>query len=530
MSKRRRKRGQGALSYRRISKALEPRLRNVGPEKFGILGVDSSKKHFAVLLTDFYGTELTGKLEFDNSAAGLSSLVETVQRLMAEHGLEDLVVAIERTGRYHVPVRDALRKHWTVVIVHPYVTKKLRQAGDPGNKTDLTDLRAMIRAAIIGYGTSACQLPDPWAVWRLFHREREDRVKKRAIVRVQVQERIEALLPGFTRVFKKLWQQPNALALAEHYGTAEALRAAGEEAILEHLRASGHIARRSTVARMLQWAFGASPPDAHAEVRHRLLRDQLALARTLDAQIRLYEAELARYLVDTPFILLLAIPGINVVSASGYGAELGPIEHYPTPRKIAGRAGLYPSRYQSDAVDHADGPLVKHGNARLRDALMEIAHNLVRCNEHFKAWAKAREERGWRKVKIRVALANKFARISYAMLAGRTGFTHPSMGRSQALLAKLVAFARGAGFEPAGIRDLLMRASRQLPKAAVEDEARALVELVPRRRRRPGPTTDSQPVLLGDVLREVIAHLAPGVALETERRADEPRKTRRASR
>jgi hypothetical protein len=33
---------------------------------------------------------------------------------------------------------------------------------------------------------------------------------------------------------------------------------------------------------------------------------------------------------------------------------MGPIENYPSPRAITGRAGLYPSRYQSNKVDIAN--------------------------------------------------------------------------------------------------------------------------------------------------------------------------------
>lgn len=54
------------------------------------------------------------------------------------------------------------------------------------------------------------------------------------------------------------------------------------------------------------------------------------------------EREVADFLVKTPWILLLSHPGINVVSAAEVEGETG---------LITGRAGLFPSRYQSDKVD-----------------------------------------------------------------------------------------------------------------------------------------------------------------------------------
>jgi transposase len=498
------------------------RVRKVGPEKFGILAVDSSKKRFAVLLTDFYRKELSGLVVVENTRAGLEALIETVKALCEEHALEDLVAAVERTGRYHVPVRNALKEHWTVRMVHPFATKQLRQPADPGTKTELADLRAIVRQVVVGYGAEEPELPERWGAWRLVSREREDLVRTRARVRVQTRERLEALMAGYGALFKDLWGSPAALALAAHYGSGAAVLEAGFDGVLAWVRQAGHLAWRVTVSRIVQWATEAPDPDPNAMARQRLLRDQADHLEWLSARIGAYERDLADYLVDTPFVLLLAIPGINVVSSASYGAELGPIEHYLNPKKIAGRAGLYPSRYQSDEVDLANGPMVGHRNARLRDAILEIAHNLLRSNEHTKAWAHLRRERGWPAKKLHVAVGNKFARISYWILAGRMAFRHPFMNRRDAVLRKLVRFGSDHALPPETVRELLLRASRQLPSDLLEEEARALGErLRPRRKQR---SRGGPPVRIGDILREIIEHLAPALAIEPQR--SEPSKTR----
>ena len=77
-------------------------------------------------------------------------------------------------------------------------------------------------------------------------------------------------------------------------------------------------------------------------------------------------------------------PGINVVSASELAGEMGPIEFHAHARAVTGRAGLFPSRYQSDEVDRADGPLAHHRNARLRAAWLRVADNLIKCNAHYR--------------------------------------------------------------------------------------------------------------------------------------------------
>jgi len=512
------RRKKGRLVLKKASRSLEPRIARVGAEHFGILAVDCSKARFQVLLGNVCGAVLMQPVEVENSGPALERLVETVRLEIKRHGLKDLVVAIERTGRFHHPIRTVLGRHWTVKMIHPFATRQLREPADPGNKTDATDLVAILRAVIVGYGTDEQELSPAWAAWRLVSREREALVRDRARVRVRIQDRLEALMPGYGALFSDLWRMPAALVLAQDYGSAPALLAAGPEALLAHLRAAGLSMRRDTLGRILAWAATAAPGDPSEEVLRRCLAGERSVHEALECQIRGYERDLAGFLADTAFVLLLSMQGLAVVSAASYGAELGPIEHYPHPRKITGRAGMYPRRYQSDETDRADGPLVAHRNARLRDALMEIAHNLVRCNPYFKAWASVRRSRRCPEEKIRVAVASTFSRISYAMVATRQLFDHPAVRGRDAILPKLTRFILDHDVPPEQARSLLRRAAEQIPPQARPAEAEALRPELGRRRQRGSVwTRGTGPQLLGEILPELLTWLGLPVAPEHER-------------
>jgi transposase len=43
---------------------------------------------------------------------------------------------------------------------------------------------------------------------------------------------------------------------------------------------------------------------------------------------------MAGFLVKTPYVLLLSVTGINVVSAGRLAGEAGPIEHYASARAL----------------------------------------------------------------------------------------------------------------------------------------------------------------------------------------------------
>ena len=111
----------------------------------------------------------------------------------------------------------------------------------------------------------------------------------------------------------------------------------------------------------MDWAATAAPHD-QAAAQNRAIVLALNDDRTRKTQeILALERQIAACLVRTPYILLLSFPGINVVSAADYAGEMGPIGNSPTDGAITGRAGLFPSRYQSDRVDHT-GPLVGRAN------------------------------------------------------------------------------------------------------------------------------------------------------------------------
>src|SRR5205085_7429766 len=124
--------------------------------------------------------------------------------------------------------------------------------------------------------------------------------------------------------------------------------------------------------KVLDWAAQAAEPDLAATVHRRcaLALDDDRVRKTLE--IKAIEREIAGRLAQTPYVLLLSIPGINVVSAADLAGEAGPMTDYNNHRTLRGRAGLCPGRYQSDKVD-ITGPLRRRCNRRLRATLMTTA-------------------------------------------------------------------------------------------------------------------------------------------------------------
>jgi transposase len=484
--------------------SFHPRVQAAGPEHFGIVAVDCAKVRSKWMLADFYGRILVRPTVVEHNRPAFDAAIARLRQAIHDHHLKDLLVAIERTGRYHHPPRRAFAAAgFETRIVHPFATKQLRQPADPGNKTDDTDLDAIHRAAVNGFALVEHVLDETWTSFRLLVRQRRDLVQKAAALRTQIREHLDAALPGFAACFADLWESDCGWHVARRFARPADMVAAGLAGLRDSLHAA-HVRYQSpTLDTILAWAAQAAPPDLGAAT-HRRCALALDEDRTQKArEIQALERDIALCLCQTPYVLLLSFPGVNVVSAADFAAEAGPMEHYASSRHITGRAGLRPSRYQSDQVDKANGPLVRCCNRTLRATILRVADNLIKCNHHFNVLAHTWQSQGQDPRHTRVKVGLRFCRIAYQIVAGRQVFRHPSLQGRHYVLDKLVAFHRDHDTPVAEQQRSLQAALSQVPPSEHQAEAvplREELEKIQKKRRR-GPQR------LADILPIVLARL-----------------------
>lgn len=331
---------------------------------------------------------------------------------------------------------------------------------------------------------------------------------KRAKLQNQIRQSLQRCLPGYAALFPEddLWIRPVAMAIARRAHSAEAIRRAGVNSVMRWLDEEKLRAQDRTVQRLLAWAGSAADPDPLLPCLTRIWETLYEDWQAKTGQIQRLERDLCEILVKTPYVLLLSHPGINVVSASDLAGEMGPIEHYAHAKAISGRAGLFPSRYQSDEVDRADGPLARFRNARLRAAWMRVADNLIKCNAHYRGKFQLWKQRGVDGRDIRCRIANRATRSVFQMVSGRRLYDHPSRLDRQYVLDKLLVFHREHGTPPHDILRDLREAATQIPKSQLAAEAEPLRETCrrSRRSRRPGPQA------IGEILVFLLAKLGIG--------------------
>jgi len=208
-----------------------PRVQAVGPEHFGILCVDCAKARSKIMLADFYGRVLIEPTTVTHDQFGLDAAVQSVRDAAARHVLKDLIIVIERTGSYHRVIQRAFTKAgFEVRIIHPFATKQYRQPANPGNKTDDTDLAAIHRGAVNGFGLLEHEPNPVYVSLQMLARHRRNLVRKKVAVQQRMLEYLDAYMPGYSRCVSDLFESEIALWVASNLGSAEAIVQAAPQA------------------------------------------------------------------------------------------------------------------------------------------------------------------------------------------------------------------------------------------------------------------------------------------------------------
>jgi transposase len=141
---------------------------------------------------------------------------------------------------------------------------------------------------------------------------------------------------------------------------------------------------------------------------------------SLGEQINQAQRQLEALVEQTPLVARLrSVPGIGLMTATALVAFVGDVQRLPSGRHFASYLGLTPREYSS-GVRQRLGRISKRGDSYLRMLLIHGARSVLchakkaKTHDRLRTWA-VQLERRIRHNKAAVALANKLARIAWAV-------------------------------------------------------------------------------------------------------------------
>lgn len=493
---------------------IQERVEKAGPARFGVVSVDCAKRRSKWMLCDFFGRVIIEPTEVEHHRGAFEAMIQRVSGASEAEGIVDSIVAVEMTGVYHKPVQRAFRKAgYDTRTVHPFASSHYREVLHPDSKTDDNDLEAIFHAAISGYGLSILPVDETFRSLQRLSRFRRNLVRQRARLNVQVRVLIHQAMPGYADLWEddKLFNHSIALPIARQFSSAEAIKQAKQRGLAKFLRNNKIRYQERTLDKIYAWSLQAADPDPLADLLNEQWKQLAQLREMMSEQINETERESAHFLAKTPYILLLSVTGINVVSAAELAGEAGAIEHYASATAINGRAGLYPSRYQSDEVDR-DGSVAKSCNRRLRSACILVAKNLITCHPYYRGLAAVWKQRGVKTVDRQCRMANRAMRMVFQIVSGRQVWRGKHVDREY-LLLKLREFHRTHGTSLERTVADMNEAFKWLPKSTYAEEAEPLSELA--RKKRRGAAS------IGDLLIPLLVRLGVRQVTEIKSRSSE---------
>lgn len=145
----------------------------------------------------------------------------------------------------------------------------------------------------------------------------------------------------------------------------------------------------------------------------------------LQRQVEQLEGNIQRWHRDSAASQrVAAIPGIGALGASAFVATLGEAQSFSNGRQVSAWLGMVPKQCSSGGKTTLLG-MSKHGDSYLRTLLIHgarsVLQQLERHPERADPWLRALLARRPKNV-VAVALANKNARIAWALLAHRRDY------------------------------------------------------------------------------------------------------------
>jgi transposase len=502
-------------SLQKPNGVIGPRVQKVGGERFAIVCVDPAKHRSEWMMADYFGNVLIEPRTLQHQAPCFKLAIEQIRQAQQQHRIQDTIVVVERTGNYYLPVKRAFAEAgFDTRVIHPFATKQYRMPADPGNKTDKTDLYAQHRAAVAGFGLCEFELEPLYRELQLRARHRRNLVEKSAALACQIRDHLHLAMPGYADLFDRLFERSTPLAIARRGESPAMLLQLGTTGLSQYLEENNIRYQMRTIDRVLAWA--AEAKQLHIQdgpLHHAIWSDLYELYQQFQRKISILEQQVASDLARTPYVRLLAIAGINVVSAGELAGEMGPIKRYANANAITGRSGLYPSRHQSDQTDNANGPIIRQANRRLRCVLMRIADCLACHCSYYRGQAELDQSRGIDKRASRVKIAKRFSRLLLACVAGDEPMRHRCFQKPDSILEKLRRFHHEHETPLDCVMEDLQATVSQLPYNTRHHEAQVVAAVLEQQsKRRRGA------VAIGELMPAVLARLGIATTESKENR------------
>jgi transposase len=168
------------------------------------------------------------------------------------------------------------------------------------------------------------------------------------------------------------------------------------------------------------WLGALDLPDDEIETLSAALRQ----VDFLTTEIETIERELARFAAGSAEARrLMTVPGVAIITAVTFLAQVGEISRFASPRQLVGYLGLDPRVRQSGNGAAFTGRISKEGSVLVRHVMVEAAHSAIRTPGPLHGFYERTRGRRGHGVAI-VAVARKVVTVFWQLLVREEDYRH----------------------------------------------------------------------------------------------------------
>jgi transposase len=396
-----------------------------------VVGVDIGSQTCSVCALSPDKRQVVKPTEFANATAGFDQLCGKLEQLGAP--VEQILIGMEATSRYGENLYHFLAERgYQLCLLHPRQTHQFAQRRGLRAKTDKLDASTIARVLLSGEARRGYVPTELIATYRELVRLHTQLSDETTRYKNEIHALLTVLFPEFMQVFADPCRS-TALALLKVYPSAQAIAAAGVEAITAKLHELGsHRYGRGTAKRLVQLAQESVSNGLAVAARAtslNILCDQLEHTQANMMQL---EKEIDKLLeTDAGVKGLQSVPEFGRKTVAVLRAELGDVARFERRDQVVAYAGL-DIEVKESGKWKGQAKLSKRGSGRLRRILYLAA---VRCTRRadsaFGAYYHRLVDRGMKARDALMAVMRKMLIVAYRLLKTQP----PSSPESEAIRA-----------------------------------------------------------------------------------------------
>jgi len=356
-------------------------------------GIDIGKNEHGFAIVTYGDNNLEKPIIIKNNLEGFNEILKLIVK--HENNNSKVVIGIESTGHYWKTVACFFEKQgYRVDVFNPIISAKREQQSVRGSKSDKSSAVAIAKV-VRDDDYSTCHLgTDQTERLKSLLRQRDrivDGSKKAKIAIINYWDLT------FPEIQKRL--TPDQLCSVSGVNFIKKF-ACAQEIGSAHLTSLKNILHRLTSIDVEELRSAAKKSTGlNTTAYHDAVLSEVRMLEVFNAEIKKLE-KMIKEQDDEETILLKSIPGIGLVTASTFKAEIGDIKEFdqkdkskPLCYRILAYAGAEPRIRQSGKYT-GKIKMSKRGNKHLRTALFLAADNARKNSDYFKAIYTKQKKKG----------------------------------------------------------------------------------------------------------------------------------------